>query len=184
MTRLDRLLQRWRHSKVKGLVRGGARVLDVGCGDAALFDVLPEDVTYLGIDPELEVAPRSARMRLVRGSFPDDVPRGEAFDVVTVLAAFEHVPDDAQQVFIRACHGLLVEGGALVLTIPHPRVDDILRVLGALRLVDWGEFHQHHGYDVSRTASLFERHGFALVRHSHFQLGLNNLFVFRRRGAA
>jgi cyclopropane fatty-acyl-phospholipid synthase-like methyltransferase len=181
MTLLDRLLQRWRIAKVAPIVRSGARVLDVGCGDTALFDALPQDCQYLGIDPELDITPRSPRMRLVKGEFPRDVPPGERHDVITALAAFEHVPDDAQAGFICACNDALEEGGLVVLTIPHPRVDDILHVLQTLRLVDWGEIHQHHGYDVNQTSALFERHGFALARRSQFQLGLNNVFVFEKR---
>jgi hypothetical protein len=39
---------------------------------------------------------------------------------------------------------------------------------------------QHHGFEASSTRSLFERQGLKLVLHQRFQLGLNNLFVFKR----
>lgn len=180
MTFVDRLLQRWRIAKVKGFVSPGAAVLDIGCSDAALFDVLPEDCYYVGVDPELRTTARSPRMELIHGSFPEALPAGRRYDVVTVLAAFEHVPDDEQPAFIEACHRALVDGGLAILTVPHPRVDDILHVLSALRLIDGIEIHQHHGYDVSQTTALFEGRGFELAQHSRFQLGLNNVFVFRK----
>jgi hypothetical protein len=39
---------------------------------------------------------------------------------------------------------------------------------------------EHHGFAVEKTPSLFCAVGLELVRHERFQLGLNNLFVFRK----
>ena len=39
---------------------------------------------------------------------------------------------------------------------------------------------EHHGYDVRETTTVFPPPEFQLVKHQCFQLGLNNLFVFRR----
>jgi SAM-dependent methyltransferase len=179
MTYLDRLLQRWRVSKARPFIRPGARVLDIGCSDAALFHDVPGIGTYVGIDPELVASASDPRATLVRGFFPAARPPGR-FDVVTCLAAFEHVPDDEHDAFARGCLEALEPGGHLVLTVPDPLVDRILDVLTALRLVDGIEIHQHHGFDVRRTPEIFERAGFERVAHRRFQLGLNNVFVFRR----
>jgi SAM-dependent methyltransferase len=185
MKALDRLLQRWRIGKARAFVPTGARVLDIGCSDAALFRDVPGIAAYVGMDPELRASPQDPRMTLVRGFFPADLPPSpRAFDVVTCLAAFEHVPDTDHATFARACFDALVPGGVLVLTVPNPFVDRILDVLTALRLVDGIEIHQHHGYDVRRTGDIFRAAGFDAVAHDTFQLGLNNLFVFRRPGAA
>jgi hypothetical protein len=59
-------------------------------------------------------------------------------------------------------------------------VDHILTVLKTLRVIDGMSLEEHHGYDVNHTASIFAPPRFALDVHRRFQLGLNNLFVFRR----
>ncbi len=180
MTFLDRLLQQWRIAKARPFIARGARVLDIGCSDGALLRNVPGIGEYVGIDPELRATPHDGRMSLVRGFFPADLPASAPFDVVTCLAAFEHVPDAEQTTFARACFDALAPGGILVLTVPDPLVDRILDVLTALRLVDGIEIHQHHGYDVRRTPDTFRAAGFEAVAHRRFQLGLNNVFVFRR----
>jgi len=37
---------------------------------------------------------------------------------------------------------------------------------------------EHHGFEASETAEVFEAAGMRLEHHSRFQLGLNHLFVF------
>jgi hypothetical protein len=53
-----------------------------------------------------------------------------------------------------------------------------------MRLVDGMAFEEHYGFDVRTTPAVFTPHGFALIVRRRFQLGLNNLFVFRRVGSA
>ena len=81
---------------------------------------------------------------------------------------------------------LLVPGGLVVATVPSPQVDEILRVLMRLRILDGmekGLAEQHHGFDPADTTAAFERAGFTLVRRKRFQFGLNNLFVLRSHGS-
>ena len=59
------------------------------------------------------------RYRLVRGRFPADAPQRE-FDVITMLAVLEHVPDDALDEWIDACRSRLRPGGRVVVSIPSP----------------------------------------------------------------
>src|SRR5205823_3500813 len=93
---LDRLLQRWRIAKAAPYVARGARVLDVGCADGALFRIVHA----------------LARVGLVAGM----------------------------------------------------------------------ALHEHHGYAAQETPGRFADAGFSLERHERFQLGLNNLYVFRASG--
>jgi hypothetical protein len=64
--------------------------------------------------------------------------------------------------------------------VPSPLVDRILKILMGMRVLDGMEVDQHHGYDTNLTIPLFQQNGFALVKYKKFQLGLNNLFVFRK----
>jgi SAM-dependent methyltransferase len=119
---------------------------------------------------------------LVKGSFPEDLPKlpDESFDAVVALAVVEHVPESELEVWAKEIARLVVPGGLLILTVPEPTVDTILHVLMRLNLVAGIEAHQHHGFKVSTldytfTAPLWQR-----VKHRTFQLGLNHVYVFER----
>lgn len=95
-----------------------------------------------------------------------------------MLAVLEHIPD--RDALARECARVLRPGGRLVITVPKPAVDRILAVLLSLRLIHGMSLEQHEGYDVRRTAPIFEAAGLRLLRRRTFQLGLNCLFVFEK----
>ena len=136
----------------------------------------------MGIDAVAEPAD-AAGVRIVKGSFPTDLPANAGtFDCITALAVLEHVEDP--EAFAAACRDLLRPGGRAVLTVPHPFVDRIVDALIFLRLADGMDFEEHHGFDVSETGPIFERAGLASVARESFQLGLNRLFVFEKPAGA
>ena len=75
MKMLDRVLQNWRIDKVRPYLRSGGRVLDIGCADGALFRRQPDLGVYIGMDPALKQPLDAPPVRLIRGLFPDDLPR-------------------------------------------------------------------------------------------------------------
>src|SRR3989442_14316616 len=94
----DRVLQRWRIAKAAPYLAPGARVLDVGCADGALFGVLGGRIAGgVGIDPELARPGEGERVRLVRGHFPDDLPDVGTVDPITLLAVFQQLDGDPQR---------------------------------------------------------------------------------------
>jgi 2-polyprenyl-3-methyl-5-hydroxy-6-metoxy-1,4-benzoquinol methylase len=179
---LDRALQRWRIRKVRPFLHPGSVVLDVGSADGALFRALPWLGPGVGIDPHVENGADPDRWRPLRGAFPADLPPEllGGFDALTLLAVLEHVPDDAQPAFARACFDALRPGGHLLITVPAPAVDRILDVLMALRILDGMEVDEHHGYEIERTVPLFTGAGFVAIHRSRFQMGLNHFFAFQR----
>lgn len=97
----------------------GARVLDVGAGDAfvarALLDRVPSaqvvawDNSYT--DDDMRGLAGSARLDATRTE-----PTQGGFDVATMLDVLEHVPDDAS--FLRRVVKLVKPGGAVVVSVP------------------------------------------------------------------
>lgn len=181
MTLVDRWLQRWRFSKVRPYLGPASRVLDVGSADGALHAYHPHVARFVGIDPAAPVERQvGGSGRLLRGFFPDVLAPDDVFDVIAMLAVLEHVPPDAQLPLARACADRLVSGGVLVITVPSPVVDRILAVLLALRLVHGMALEQHYGFEARRVPEVFSAVGLRLIDARRFQLGVNNLFVFRK----
>jgi 2-polyprenyl-3-methyl-5-hydroxy-6-metoxy-1,4-benzoquinol methylase len=181
MKPLDRFLQRWRIRKALPQIQSGDRLLDIGCFDRSLIDQsLNRIASAVGVDTNIE-SMNTDRVELRRGRFPEEVDfEPESFECVTALAVLEHVEDP--EGFAVACERVLVPGGRVVLTVPHPFVDRILELLIALRLVDGVAAHEHHGFDVERTQPIFASAGLSLSLYAPFQLGLNRLYVFEKAG--
>lgn len=183
MKPLDRLLRWWRCAKASSAVPPKSRLLDIGCGDGWFLNALHEKgkIAFgVGVDPSLESESRRGFFMMRPGTLPRlEIPEAP-FDVISMIAVLEHIPENELHASILRCHELLARGGRAVLTVPSPRVDDILRWLIRLGLAEGMHVEEHHGYDVERTGALFESAGFILERREKFQCGLNNLFVFQK----
>jgi len=162
----------------------GVRVLDIGCLDGALFAAYRDRIADgIGVDPLLESSGAWGGFRFVKAPFPSSTLSGQRFDVITLLAVLEHVDADVLRTWRVACEELLEPGGRIIATVPSPRVDDVLRLLARLRLVEGIAVHQHHGFDPAELPRAFANGSFAVEMHRRFELGLNHLFVFRKVGA-
>lgn len=182
MKLLDRVLRDWRIARAMSQIPPGAEVLDIGCHDGQLFrSIGPALRSGVGMDADLVGELEGDRYRLFPGHFPEDLPADAGpFDVVTMLAVFEHVPTEAQASVVDACWESLKPGGIVVITVPSPLVDPMLDVLIKLRILDGMEADQHHGFVPSDLGPLFHGRGFVTTLDQTFQLGLNNLLVFTR----
>jgi 2-polyprenyl-3-methyl-5-hydroxy-6-metoxy-1,4-benzoquinol methylase len=183
MTLLDRIIQRLRVRAAIPHIPRGARVLDVGCADGHFLRALgPRAHDSVGIDTEAplvhDASASGGSYRVIRGRFPDDLGAVGEFDVITMLAVFEHFADADRTRVVDACRRLLRPGGRVVMTVPAPVVDRIVDVLVRLRLAHGMDIESHHGYDPERTPMLFD--GFRVARHERFEFGLNHLFVLER----
>lgn len=99
---------------------GAESMLDVGCGDARLFELLPKNVSRrLGIDLS-ERAIGFARAFNPRDDFrvcaADDV--AEQFALVTAVEVLEHIPDDGVSGFLRSLAARVAPGGHAIITVP------------------------------------------------------------------
>jgi hypothetical protein len=134
----------------------------------------------VGVEPALTESSAGDGYELIAGRFPDDLPAGQTFDAITMLAVLEHLPPPIQAGLASSFAAALNPKGRVIITVPSPRVDDILHVLLRLRLIAGIAVHEHYGFQPADTLTLFPEPHFRLVRRSTFQLGLNNLFVFEK----
>lgn len=106
----------------------GLRVVDLGCGDAALGRVLLRGgcARYLAIDGSarmVELARETLRGtagEVERGDIEDFSAPPGAFDLVVSRMALHYVEDVGR--VLAACHACLAPGGRIVLTVVHPVV--------------------------------------------------------------
>ena len=176
----DVILQRWRIEMAARHLPPGAHVLDIGCGDGALFSVLKDRIASgVGVDSD-SVPEDYGTFRFIRGRAPDDLPAGETFDAITMLAVLEHIPADAQRNLAEGCWALLRTNGRVICTVPSPKVDTLIHLGKRLSILDGMQEHEHYGFEPSHTVALFVDRGFTLHRVRRFQFGLNNLFVFAK----
>ncbi len=156
-------------------------MLDIGCHQGEMFRLLAGRIGQsVGIDP-LARPVKGPDFRLLAMGFSGQLPFPEAsFDVITLLATLEHMQE--KDALAESSRRLLVPLGRTVITVPQPAVEWLLGLLVATRLADGMSLEEHHGFNPADTERLFCSRGFTLEHHSRFQLGMNNLFVFRSPG--
>lgn len=182
MNFLDRKLQDYRIWYAQKWIPDGATILDAGCaqGAPALRKIETRIQRGVGIDPHLKTDETTGKIKLVCGNFPEDLQTVSEFSIILLLATFEHFDPEHQRKTAQASFDLLVPGGRVILTIPSPFVDLILRLGVRLKLLHGMDVEGHHGFVPKKAIAIFESAGFRKIAWKRFQLGFNNLFVFER----
>jgi len=100
-------------------VKGGDRVLEVGCGKGAFRAFLPADIHYQGLEFNEEAVQKATAAGLsVHREYVEDHARSHPgrYQVVCSFQVLEHVP--APDTFVRACVESLAPGGRLIIAVP------------------------------------------------------------------
>jgi SAM-dependent methyltransferase len=182
---LSGTVKAFRHRKALAFLRPGDCVLDVGSGLGEIVDRLPQGVEYTGVerDPWLcgKCRSRHPGRTFLQGDFLDllpTLPGGR--DAVLMLALLEHTPDPGA--LLRAGASLLRPGGLLLATTPSPWGERLHAFGARLRLLSSMASEEHHALLGRRAVeALAGGAGLASERYERFLLGLNQLFVFRKK---
>src|SRR5687767_9935889 len=119
MKKFDRYLQNTRFSKARRFINKGDRVLDIGADDGIMFEKFGSHIgDSVGIEPTLDEPVKKGRHRILPGYFPDALPAGQVFDVITMLAVLEHIPPEVQKSLGADCARFLAPGGRAIITVP------------------------------------------------------------------
>ncbi len=117
----------------------GGAVLEVGCGDGTLLELLRglghHDV--LGIDPGRAAAAQATARGVIHGFFPDDLPpqkRGARYERVVLRHVLEHI--ETPREFVAELAACLAPDGELWIEVP-----DLDATLATGR---WSNFYQLH----------------------------------------
>ena len=179
--RLDALLAARRRHQVDRHILPGSVLVDLGCGFAGSL-LAAHSATIergIGFDVEVGAAP-AANVELY--AQPVDAPLplpDDSVDIVACLAVIEHV--ERPDVLATEARRILRSGGVFVVTTPAAQAKPILELISLrLHLIDADEILDHKRYyrpDTLRAE--LESAGFADVRVSRFELGLNLAAVAR-----
>ncbi|MFA4992210.1 MAG: class I SAM-dependent methyltransferase [Candidatus Omnitrophota bacterium] len=182
---LERFLSETRAAVVNKLIPGShrkGRILDMGCGKYPYFLINTEFAEKYGIDrlvDEDAVRKEGEKIFISKSDIHGgclSVFKDGYFDVVTMLAVFEHLePRDLPRVMNEVGRVLKVNG-LFIMTTPAPFGDKILRVLSALGFVDPKMIGEHKDtYDFNKISSILTKSGFEKegMRAGRFELCLN-----------
>jgi SAM-dependent methyltransferase len=150
----------------------GASVLDVGAAHGWFVQAAARrgaEATGIEPDPVVAAIAQGRGVPVHVGWFPDDLPAGETYDVITFNDVFEHLPDPDE--VLARCLERLRPGGCVVLNLPDVhglgfRLSRALRRVGVRgpydRLWQVG-FPSPHVWYFSRRGlvRLLARHGLA-----------------------
>lgn len=104
-------------------LRGGEKVVDVGCGPGYVRDFLPPDIDYIGFDISEAYIATAGRIYQGKGLFlagtaatflaaPE--PRMADADLVICTGLLHHLDDDEVSQALRLAHAVLRPGGRIV----------------------------------------------------------------------
>jgi len=167
---LDLLIARLRYRVARRrIARAGkkGRILDIGCGRYPLFLTTVDFAEKYGVDRNLASGAEKQLEREHVTVVNHCLERQEAlpfppdfFDVVTMLAVFEHIEPALLVRVHRDIRRVLKPGGLYVLTTPTRRADAVLRGLDRLHLIT-NTISEHKAYyNPATIASVWEESGF------------------------
>ena len=179
---LEGFLARRRTARANALIPEAARagrVLDIGCGTYPLFLLNTRFAERYGLDREVPDGLHQPGLFLR----PHDVAVSERlpfedrfFDVVTMLAVFEHLDRPVLTRLLSEVLRVLKPGGVFVMTTPAGWTDQLLRTMGRVGLVSHEEVDEHRGtYSHAQIVEVAKGAGFdpGLMRYGTFEAGLN-----------
>jgi len=156
------------------------KILDIGCGTTPFFLMNTKFQEKFGLDPVLVNPEVKEGVSLKRFDIENDrtLPfEANFFDVVTMLAVFEHIDIDVLPTTLNEIRRVLKPGGVYILTTPCPWSDKLLRTMAKLNLVSKEEINEHKGaYGPRELRRYLKEGGFEEenMKFGYFELYLNN----------
>ena len=161
------------------------RILDIGCGTIPFFLLNTKFTEKYGIDPTVNASNYSG-IRVANFDIEEDTTlpfQDNFFDVVTMLAVFEHIEQDKLPGTLKEIKRVLKPGGSFVMTTPCPWSDKLLRLMAKLGLVSKVGIDEHKGaYGHQSIISYLEKVGFQKnnIKAGYFEFYLNSWTCARK----
>jgi SAM-dependent methyltransferase len=158
------------------------RILDIGCGSYPLFLERCTVREKYGIDKSVDKIftnqpMKGISLKCLDIELFDILPfESDYYDVVTMLAVFEHIDPICLVRLHKEIHRILKPTGIYVMTTPAPWTDGLLHLMARTGLVSHEEIHEHKGaYDSAKIVRIlldsnFERKN---IHYGTFELFMN-----------
>lgn len=159
------------------------RLLDIGCGRYPYFLLNTEFNEKYGLDQSSEITHSltstshpSIHLRKWDFGHKTALPFGsDYFDVVTMLAVFEHIETTQTSQLAGEIHRVLKKGGVFIITTPAAWAKPLLHLLAWLRLVSPVEVYDHkQTYSHKKITRILEDSGF---KKENITLGYFEIFL-------
>lgn len=189
---LERFLAKKRGKMADSLIplnhRKG-RILDIGCGSYPIFLLGIDFTEKYGLD---KIGNKQKDVLLNQNiSFLEyDIERQQNlpyrdnfFDVITMLAVFEHIEPKKTLAILNEIHRMLKLGGMCILTTPSAWAVLPLKIMAKCGLVSSTELAEHKcAYNPSELITIFEKTPFAKenLQLGYFELGMNIWLTARK----
>jgi len=182
---LEELLTKKRSDKANSLIskahRAG-RILDIGCGSYPYFLSKTKFNEKYGIDPSLR-SKIVGKEKIVLEKFSVGTKKlpykDDYFDVVTMLAVFEHIDEKYLNFVLKEIRRILKTNGILIITTPSPWADKVLHVMANFYLISKEEIHEHkHNLTHHKISDFLVEAGFPVnkIKKGFFEFYMNMWF--------
>lgn len=193
---LEPTLAKLRASKANSLItpeQRKGRILDFGCGSFPYFLISTTFAEKHGLDKMVgngeggvDGVPADIRLAALDIYDADRLPyEDNFFDVVTMLAVFEHIRVDRLTMLITEIHRVLKPGGSYVMTTPSGWTGPVLDLLKTFGAVSKEEIDEHEdSYSAKKIRAIMTKTPFApgRTRIGYFELGMNVWMCARKAG--
>ena len=183
---LEGFLARKRASKANSFIGDKfkiGKVLDIGCGYYPYFLLSTNIKNKYGIDPAVkENLLKDRKLKLIKDEVGNKkLPfKNDFFEVVTMLAVFEHIDESRITFVLSEVRRILKRGGIFIVTTPAPWSDKLLHLMAIFNLVSKEEIYEHkHNENRETIEKKLLETGFKKnkIRSGFFEFGLNMWFV-------
>ena len=166
------------------------RILDIGCGVYPLFLTNTQFAQKYGLDKVADPQrhPQLAQQGIILTQFNFEkqvrLPfQDKFFDVVTMLAVFEHLPPEHLGIPLAEIHRILKTAGVLIMTTPAAWSDLILSFMAFTRLVSPIEIEEHKKtYYHVEIIDFLQKAGFSKekIKSGYFEIFLNSWITAKK----
>jgi SAM-dependent methyltransferase len=157
------------------------RLLDLGCGEHPRFLMATKFAEKYGVDRRAFREEHASVPGITRADCDFETAsalpfESGYFDVVTMLAVFEHIDPPKLVTLVAEIHRVLKPGGIYILTTPAAWTHHLLLFMAALRVVDPVQIAEHKdAYSRAKIAGVLRRGGFPdeAMRFGFFEAFMN-----------
>lgn len=166
------------------------RILDVGCGTYPFFLLNSKFAYKFGLDQVVD-SQSHAQWEQDRIFFKNyNLEKDRAmpfedgyFDVITMLAVFEHVEPEKLVLQLKEIRRILKNDGVFVMTTPAGWTAGILTAMAAFRLISTIEIEEHKdAYTPAKILTLYQKAGFSKekIKIGYFEMFMNTWVTVRK----